>query len=54
MVTHRWILKIPELLGVATNVRELFWKSMEKWRTVMQSGTNKPERVNIEQRISKG
>lgn len=40
MVLHSCKLKMLKLVGVATNVREQFRKTMEKWRTVLFSIIN--------------
>ena len=47
MAPHSWILKTLQLVGTARNIKELFKRSMQSWRTVLFSVKNKLEKVNI-------
>ena len=51
MEPHSWIRKSMEMCGVAENISNLLFKSMENWQTILTSGNKVLARVNIRRGI---
>ena len=54
MMPHSWILKTLQLVGTATNTKELLKRSMQSWRTVLFSWKNKLGKINIRRGLFQG
>ena len=54
MVPHSWIKKSMEICGVADTVAHILSKSMESWQTILMTGNEELDRVNIQTGIFQG
>ena len=54
MVPHSWIKKSMEICGVADTISHILSKSMESWKTILMTGNEELDRVNIQREIFQG